>query len=101
MDVAGIFVQDSHCRFLLICCTLVNCAFSFQVEIYDLSDYDHSEDDVLIMGSDGLWDVTTNSKAAYVVKNCLSQFACDDRSRLVHLTFVGKINNHRTRKPFF
>ena len=51
------------------------------MEIYDLSEYDHSEDDVLIMGSDGLWDVTTNSKAAYIVKNCLSQFACDDRSR--------------------
>ena len=46
-----------------------------------MSEYDHTHNDVLIMGSDGLWDVTTNSKAAYIVKNCLTQFEEDDRSR--------------------
>lgn len=37
--------------------------------------------DVLVMGTDGLWDVTTNERVAEVVARCLEQFPSEDQSR--------------------
>lgn len=34
----------------------------------------HTDRDVLIMGSDGLWDVTSNQRAASIVHSSLEQF---------------------------
>ena len=52
-----------------------------EVKVYDMSNYDHTEDDFLIMGSDGLWDVTSNTKAADIVRKCLEQFHKDETHR--------------------
>ena len=43
--------------------------------MYDLSDYKHGPDDVLVMGTDGLWDVTTDRDAADAVSGFLA--CCD------------------------
>jgi protein phosphatase 1H len=53
------------------------------VTIYELQGRGLSEDDVLIMGTDGLWDVTTNKKAAEIVKASLKQFDSTERARSI------------------
>lgn len=61
--------------------------------MYDMTCYDHNENDFLIMASDGLWDVTSNEKAALIVHNCLMQFEPNDRSRsVICLLFVVNSN---------
>ena len=37
--------------------------------------------DVLVMGTDGLWDVSSNERVAEVVARCLEQFPGEDTSR--------------------
>ena len=49
---------------------------------------DPVENDVLIIGTDGLWDVTSNEKAGSIVKTCLDQFSPDDPNRLVHISYL-------------
>nr|CAB3265078.1 protein phosphatase 1A-like [Phallusia mammillata] len=51
-----------------------------EVRVHDLSD-SHHEDNILIMGSDGLWDVITNETAAQIVFNTLAKTSLDDQSR--------------------
>ncbi|XP_070967806.1 protein phosphatase 1H-like isoform X1 [Oncorhynchus clarkii lewisi] len=43
-----------------------------EVIVYDMSEYEHSPDDVLVMGTDGLWDVTTDREVADTVSGFLS-----------------------------
>lgn len=45
-----------------------------QVNILNVSELDLTEHDVIIMATDGLWDVTSNEKAAEVVNNIFTQF---------------------------
>ena len=45
----------------------------FQVRVLDLTKEQWSDEDVLILGSDGLWDVVSNDKAAEIVRNTLKQ----------------------------
>lgn len=54
-----------------------------QVQVYNLMEYEHGPDDVMVMGTDGLWDVTTDKEVADAVTNFLS--GCDpiDPMRLV------------------
>lgn len=33
-----------------------------EVRVYDLTQYEHCPDDVLVLGTDGLWDVTNDSE---------------------------------------
>lgn len=40
--------------------------------VYNISEHKHGSDDVLIMGSDGLWDVTTDRDVADAVSTFLS-----------------------------
>jgi protein phosphatase 2C zeta, putative (fragment) len=40
-----------------------------------------TDSDVLIMGTDGLWDVTANLKAAEIVQSSLEHFTADDTKR--------------------
>lgn len=44
-----------------------------EVRVLDLTDGQWSDDDVLIMGSDGLWDTISNDRAAEIVRNTLKQ----------------------------
>ena len=41
--------------------------------MFDLTKGEWSDEDVLIMGSDGLWDTISNEKAAEIVKDSLKQ----------------------------
>ena len=58
-------------------CTL----FPHQVRVYDLTQYEHCPDDVLILGTDGLWDVTSDCEVAATVDRVLSAYEPNDPSR--------------------
>ncbi len=54
----------------------------FKVRIYDLeNDESLTDADVLIIGTDGLWDITTNEMAAEVVQKSLDLFPANDTQR--------------------
>ena len=55
--------------------------YFLKVRILDLTALDPGENDVLIIGTDGLWDVTSNEKAGSIVRTCLEQFSADDPNR--------------------
>lgn len=57
---------------------------SFQVRVYDLSKYEHGADDVLILATDGLWDVLSNEEVAEAITQFLPNCDPDDPHRLVH-----------------
>lgn len=44
-------------------------------------DEELTDADVLVMGTDGLWDVTTNERAAEVVQKSLDHFPANDAQR--------------------
>lgn len=57
-----------------------------EVKVFDIAGYsDESAElndrDVLIIASDGLWDVTANEEAANIVNAALSQFPEDDYTK--------------------
>ncbi|XP_033114622.1 protein phosphatase 1H-like isoform X2 [Anneissia japonica] len=52
-----------------------------QVNIYDLGEHDHTENDVLILASDGLWDVLTIEDAGRIVSKSLESFSRNDHNR--------------------
>lgn len=54
-----------------------------QVKVYHLTHYEHGADDVLVMGTDGLWDVLSNQEVAEVVTTFLSNCDPDDPYRCV------------------
>lgn len=45
------------------------------MKVYNLDENKHGPDDVLVMGTDGLWDVTTDKEVADAVSSYLS--CCD------------------------
>lgn len=49
--------------------------FLLQVQVYNFDENKHGPDDVLVMGTDGLWDVTTDKEVADAVSAYLS--SCD------------------------
>lgn len=55
--------------------------FPHQVQVYDLTQYEHCPDDVLVLGTDGLWDVTSDCEVAATVDRVLSTFEPNDPSR--------------------
>ncbi|XP_077191037.1 protein phosphatase 1J isoform X2 [Paroedura picta] len=52
-----------------------------EVRIYDLTQYEHCPDDVLVLGTDGLWDVTSNQEVANVVLDVLMRYEPNDPCR--------------------
>uniref|UniRef100_A0A2K5PXD1 Protein phosphatase, Mg2+/Mn2+ dependent 1H n=1 Tax=Cebus imitator TaxID=2715852 RepID=A0A2K5PXD1_CEBIM len=54
-----------------------------EVRIYDLSKYEHGADDVLILATDGLWDVLSNEEVAEAITQFLPNCDPDDPHRFV------------------
>lgn len=52
-----------------------------EIKIFDLGATELTDSDVLIMGTDGLWDITSNEKAASVVQKSLDHFPANDMQR--------------------
>uniref|UniRef100_A0A672P068 Protein phosphatase 1H-like n=1 Tax=Sinocyclocheilus grahami TaxID=75366 RepID=A0A672P068_SINGR len=52
-----------------------------EMKIYNLSQYEHGADDVLILATDGLWDVLSNQEVAEVVSGFLGNCDPDDKHR--------------------
>uniref|UniRef100_A0A672QXW5 Protein phosphatase 1H-like n=1 Tax=Sinocyclocheilus grahami TaxID=75366 RepID=A0A672QXW5_SINGR len=61
-----VYNSNIHIKPFLSCCP--------EVKVYKISEHKHGSDDVLIMGSDGLWDVTTDRDVADAVSTFLSIF---------------------------
>lgn len=70
-----------------------------EVRVLDLTEGQWSDGDVLIMGSDGLWDTLTNERAAEIVRNSLKQpeqgdekytIAAQELAQEVRGMFTGK-----------
>lgn len=59
----------------------INSFTVFQVRIFDLTTADLTDGDVLILATDGLWDITTNEKAVSVVTKSLSHFPAEDHDK--------------------
>lgn len=51
--------------------------------MYDLTQYEHCPDDVLVLGTDGLWDVTNDKEVAEVVMDVLMGYEPNDPCRSV------------------
>ncbi|KAE8281484.1 Protein phosphatase 1H [Larimichthys crocea] len=52
-----------------------------EVKVYNLTQYEHGDDDVLVMGTDGLWDVLSNQEVAEAVTTFLGNCDPDDLHR--------------------
>ncbi|XP_034031906.1 protein phosphatase 1H [Thalassophryne amazonica] len=52
-----------------------------EVRVYPLSEYEHGADDVLVLGTDGLWDVLSNQEVAELVSSFLGNCDPDDQHR--------------------
>ncbi|MBN3274457.1 PPM1J phosphatase, partial [Polyodon spathula] len=73
-----VYNSNIHIKPFLSCCP--------EVQVYDVTQNQHSPDDVLVLGSDGLWDVTTDREVADAVSSFLSQFESSDPMRLVRIS---------------
>ncbi|XP_075709967.1 protein phosphatase 1J isoform X2 [Rhinoderma darwinii] len=52
-----------------------------EVTVYDLAGCDHNADDVMVMGTDGLWDVITDREVADIVQRVFSSHDTDQPNR--------------------
>ena len=52
-----------------------------EVRVFDVANEELQDSDVIIMGTDGLWDVTSNEVAADVVEKALNHFPAEDEQR--------------------
>lgn len=59
----------------------MSCPAACQVRVYDLTQYEHCPDDVLVLGTDGLWDVTNDKEVAGVVMEVLTSYEPNDPCR--------------------
>ncbi|MBN3307012.1 PPM1H phosphatase, partial [Amia calva] len=68
-----VYSSNIHIKPFLSCCP--------EVKVYDLSESEHGPDDVLVLGTDGLWDVTTDLEVADAVTGFLSHREPSDPMR--------------------
>lgn len=55
-----------------------------EVRVYDIvAQPDLTDGDVLVMATDGLWDVTSNERVAQIVAKSLTQFPADQKYRYI------------------
>lgn len=78
------------CLFFLFFFTLDS-----QVKAYPLAQCEHGADDVLVMGTDGLWDVLSNQEVCEAVTCFLANCDPDDQHRHVHSS--RGLRNHQVR----
>lgn len=52
-----------------------------EVKVYPLTQYEHGADDVLVMGTDGLWDVLSNQEVTEAITCFLGNCDPDDQHR--------------------
>lgn len=81
------------------------------MKVYNLTQYEHGADDVLVMGTDGLWDVLSNQEVAEAVTTFLANCDPDDLHRsafffsffcLVNYGFVAlNLESRRLMLPVF
>lgn len=50
-----------------------------EVKVYNIEAHSINDTDVLVMGTDGLWDVTNNEKTAEIIQNSLTNFPFGDQ----------------------
>lgn len=62
-----------------------------QVKVYNLMQYEHGADDVLVMGTDGLWDVLSNQEVAEAVTSFLANCDPDDLHRSDFISFRDRV----------
>ncbi|KAL2090818.1 hypothetical protein ACEWY4_013081 [Coilia grayii] len=74
-----VYNSNIHIKPFLSCCP--------EVLVYNLSEHKHGPDDVLVMGTDGLWDVTTDREVADAVTTFLS---CCDPSDPMRYTLAAQ-----------
>ena len=60
-----------------------------QVKVYPLAQCEHGADDVLVLGTDGLWDVLSNQEVAEAVTCFLANCDPDDQHR--HVSLVAQL----------
>ncbi|KAL7833009.1 hypothetical protein SRHO_G00300270 [Serrasalmus rhombeus] len=68
-----VYNSNIHIKPFLSCCP--------EVKVYNISEHKHGSDDVIIMGTDGLWDVTSDREVADAVTNFLSRCEPNDPMR--------------------
>ncbi|KAG9352843.1 hypothetical protein JZ751_017419 [Albula glossodonta] len=68
-----VYNSNIHIKPFLSCCP--------EVKVYNLTDYKHGPDDVMVMGTDGLWDVTTDREVADAVTGFLAGCEPNDPTR--------------------
>ncbi|KAM7170602.1 protein phosphatase 1J isoform 2-T2 [Macrochelys suwanniensis] len=68
-----VYNSDIHIKPFLSCVP--------EVRVYDLTQYEHCPDDVLVLGTDGLWDVTNDREVADVVTEVLMGYEPNDPCR--------------------
>lgn len=56
-------------------------AYIFQVRVIDLTEHQWTADDVLILGTDGLWDVISNEEAVNIIKTEFSSCNKNDHKK--------------------
>lgn len=49
------------------------------MKVYNIETNHVTDTDVLVMGTDGLWDVTNNEKTAEIIQNSLTNFPFGDQ----------------------
>lgn len=58
------------------------------MRVYNLTQYEHDINDVLVMATDGLWDVLSNEEVAEYVTSFLANCDRDDKHRYKMAVFV-------------
>ncbi|XP_025106522.1 protein phosphatase 1H-like isoform X2 [Pomacea canaliculata] len=65
-----------------------------EVQVFDLGEHQLTEDDVLVMGSDGLWDMTTSEKIGSLVKKTLATRSLSELDDRIYTRVARAVIQH-------